>query len=131
VGGWFLMSLPRDLRMVFMGGSPLASALLGFGMLGALASILMMGRAMKGQNIRLAAIGVTGLTVMIVATMCVMRDILRDAYLKPYLHAQDFAVKTQWSPFLLFLGLFVAGVVFWFVMLQRFGLFAVTKPANH
>ncbi len=62
--------------------------------------------------------------------MSVMRDILRDAYLKPYFHPGQFAVKTQWSVFPLFLVLFVAGVVLWFVMLKRYGLFGGKKGAN-
>jgi len=89
-----------------------------------------MSAALRKQNIRLAAIGVTGLTGLIVLTMCIMRDILRDAYLKPYFHPQEFAVKTQWSPMLLFLGLFVAGVVLWVLMLKWYGFFTRTKAAD-
>jgi hypothetical protein len=131
IGMWFLVSLPRDLRMVFMGDNPLATALFGFGVLGSLISIFLMSAALRRNNIRLAAIAVTGITGLIVLTMCVMRDILRDAYLKPYFHPQEFAVKTQWSPLLLFLGLFLAGVVLWFVMLKRYGFFSRGKAADH
>ena len=38
-----------------------------------------------------------------------MRDILRDAYLKPYYHPERFVVHTQWSVFPLFLALFIGG----------------------
>jgi len=55
--------------------------------------------------------------------MSVMRDILRDAYLGPYFQPGQFAVKTQWSVVPLFLVVFLAGVVLWFVMLKRYGLF--------
>jgi hypothetical protein len=34
--------------------------------------------------------------------------------------------KTQWSVFPIFLALFVAGVILWFMMLKRYGLFAST-----
>jgi hypothetical protein len=54
--------------------------------------------------------------------MSVMRDLLRGAYLNPYFHPGQFAVKTQWSVLPLFLGLLLAGVVLWFVMLKRYGL---------
>ena len=60
---------------------------------------------------------------VVILSMSVMRDILRDAYLKPYFHPGQFAVKTQWSVFPLFLVLFLAGVVLWLVMLARYGLF--------
>jgi predicted membrane protein len=59
-----------------------------------------------------------------------MRDILRDAYLKPYFHPQELAVKTQWSPLLLFLGLFLAGIALWIVMLMRYGFFTKAKAAE-
>ena len=130
VGMWFLVSLPRDLRMLFMGDNTLATALLGFGMAGALISIFLMSEALKKDNIRLAAFAVSGITGLVILSMSVMRDILRDAYLQPYFHPQEFAVKTQWSPFLLFLGLFIAGVVLWIVMLKRYGFFNRTKAAD-
>jgi hypothetical protein len=62
-----------------------------------------------------------------------MRDILRDAYLQPYFHAGQFAIRTQWSVFLLFLAIFVLGLGLWFVMLVRYGFFATaaaTPPAD-
>jgi cytochrome b561 len=127
VGMWFLVSLPRDLRMLFMGDNTLATALLGFGVAGALVSIFLMSEALKKDNIRLAVFAVSGITGLVILSMSVMRDILRDAYLQPYFHPREFAVKTQWSPFLLFLGLFVAGIVLWIVMLTRYGFFARTK----
>ncbi len=43
---------------------------------------------------------------------------------------QEFAVKTQWSPLLLFLGLFLAGIVLWIVMLMRYGFFTKAKSCG-
>jgi hypothetical protein len=130
VGFWFMGSLSRDLILLFMGGSPWGSALFGFGLAASLVSIFLMSEALRKNKIRLAAFGVTALTVLVVLSMCVMRDILRDAYLKPYFHPQDFAVKTQWSPLLLFLGIFLAGAVLWVFMLKWYGLFSGTKAAD-
>jgi hypothetical protein len=124
IGFWFLFSLPKALRMVFMGADPLTTGLLCFGIVGALVSIFLMSAALKKGNIRLAALGVTGITALVVLAMSVMRELLRMAYLKPYYNPRQFAVQTQWSPFLLFLALFVAGVFFWFVLLKRYGLFS-------
>lgn len=129
VGIVFLFTLPLDMRMLFMGGSPLASALFMVGIIGGLASIFLMSNAIHQQNIRLAAIWVPAITAVVIASMCVMRDILRDAYLKPYYQPGQFAVKTQTSVLALFLGLFVAGVVLWFVMLWRYGIFTA-RPAS-
>ena len=130
IGFWFLLSLPHDLIMLFMGANILATSLLAFGILGALASIFLMSDALRKDNVRHAAIAVSTITALIILTMTVMRDILRDAYLKPYFHPHEFAVKTQWSPLLIFLGLFLAGVALWIVMLMRYGFFAKAKPAD-
>ncbi len=121
VGMWFLVSLPRDLRMLFMGDNPAATGMMMFGIAGAAVSIFLMSGALRKESVKTAALGVTGLTALVILTMSEMRDILRDAYLKPYFHPHEFAVKTQWSPLLLFLGLFVAGIALWAAMMLRYG----------
>ncbi len=59
IGSWFLMTIPGNLRMIFMGESPLASVLFIVGMLGSIAAIFLMSDALRKQNIRVAAYGVT------------------------------------------------------------------------
>ncbi len=59
----------------------------------------------------------------VIVAMSIMRDILRDAYLKPYYDPSKIPVQTQTSVLALFLGLFVCGVVVWVVMLWRYGMF--------
>ena len=127
VGLIFLVSLPRDMRMVFMGDSPLATTLLLVGITGGIAAIFVMSGALRNENIRAAALYAPGVLAVTIACMSVMRDILRDAYLSPYFHAGQFAVSTQWSVFPLFLALFVAGVILWLVMLRRYGLLGGKK----
>ena len=83
IGFWFLLALPHDLLMLFMGANVLATSLLAFGVIGALASIFLMSEALRKDDIRRAAIAVSSITVLIILTMCVMRDMLRDAYLHP------------------------------------------------
>jgi hypothetical protein len=123
VGLIFLISLPRDLRMLFMGDNVLATTLLLVGITGAIAAIFLMSSALRTQNLRVAAYLVPGILAVVILCMSVMRDILRDAYLKPWFNPGQFVVKTQWSVLPLFLALFVAGVILWFVMLARYGLF--------
>lgn len=130
VGIWFLASLPRDLRTLFLGDNVAATVLLVIGVLGAIGAIFLMAEALRKENVRLAAYYVSGITGVVILSMSVMRDILRDAYLKPYFHSEQFAVKTQWSVFPLFLVLFIAGVILWFVMLKRYGLFAGAQAAQ-
>jgi len=124
VGIWFLLALPRRMSYLFLGGSPLATLLLAIGIAGAIAAIVLMARALRTENVRLAGYSGAGIMAVVILSMVSMREILRLAYLEPYFHPEQFAVKTQWSVFPLFLVIFIAGVVLWFVMLKRYGLFA-------
>jgi hypothetical protein len=130
VGVVFLVSLPRDMRMLYMGDNSLATILLLVGVAGGIGAIFLMSDALRKENVRVAAFYVPGITGVVILSMSVMRDILRDAYLMPYFHPEQFVVKTQWSVFPLFLVLFLAGVILWFVMLKRYGLFNGTKVAD-
>lgn len=130
VGIVFLVSLPRDMRMLFMGDNPLATTLLLIGIVGGLGAIILMSDALRRQNIRIAAFYAPAILGVVIVCMSTMRDILRDAYLKPYLHPGQFVVETQWSVLPLFLVLFVAGVILWFVMLKRYGLMGGRKIGN-
>lgn len=130
LGTWFLASLPRDLRTLFLGDNLLATILLALAVAAALGAILLIGDALRRDDVRRAAYSVPALTAAAILCMSVMRDILRDAYLKPYFHPQQFAVRTQWSVFPLFLLLFIAGVILWLAMLKRYGLFTLSKEAN-
>jgi hypothetical protein len=83
VGIWFLVSLPRDLRILFLGDNPIATALLVVGVAGGVAAIFLMSEALRKQSIGLAAYYVSGLVAVVIAAMAIMRDTLRDAYLAP------------------------------------------------
>jgi hypothetical protein len=126
IGSWFLISIPRNFRMIFMGDSPLASVLFIVGILATVGAIFLMSDAIRKQNIHVAAYGVSGLLAVVILTMIIMRDILRDAYLEPYFHPHQFAVKTQWAVLPVFLVLFLGGVGLWLLMLQRYGLFTTS-----
>ncbi len=127
VGVIFLVSLPRDLRMLFMGDNPLATTLLLVGITGAMAAIFLMSGALRTGNIRVAAVYVPAILAVVILCMSVMRDILRDAYLRPYFRPEQFAVTTQWAVLPLFLALFVGGVILWLVMMRRYGLLGGKK----
>jgi hypothetical protein len=131
LGPLFLISLPPRMTQMFLGGNVLSTTLLLVGVAGAVAALAVMANALRDENIRLAGYAVSGITAAVVLSMVVMRGILRDAYLAAYFRPEQFAVKTQWSVFPLFLVLFVAGVILWFVMLRRYGLFAQQKTAVH
>jgi hypothetical protein len=120
VGIWFLASLPREMRLLFLGDSVPATIFIAIGVGGAIGAILLMSDALRKEDIRRRAYYVSGIVGVVILCMSGMRDILRDAYLKPYFHPDQFVVKTQWSVFPLFLVLFIAGVILWLVMLKRY-----------
>ncbi|MGA3264501.1 MAG: hypothetical protein ABSC47_10715 [Terracidiphilus sp.] len=130
VGIIFLVTLPREMRMLYMGDNPLATTLLLVGVVGGIGAIFLMSGALRKENLRVAAFYVPGITAVVILCMSVMRDILRDAYLAPYFHPGQFVVNTQWAVFPLFLVLFIAGVILWLVMLKRYGMFGGAKGAN-
>jgi hypothetical protein len=131
VGLWFLIALPRPIIRLFMGGDILATTLLIIGISGAILAIVVMSRSLRSQNICLAGYGVLGIMSVVILSMVGIRELVRIAYLKPYFHPEQFAVKTQWSVFPLFLVLFLGGVILWFIMLKRYGLFSTPKqPAQ-
>ncbi len=130
VGIILLASLPRALRMLFMGDNTAASILFVIGVLGAIGAIFLMSDALRKENVRMAALYVPAVLAVVIACMSIMRDILRDAYLKPFFHPAQFAIHTQWSVLPLFLLLFLGGVILWFVMLKRYGLLTGKRAAT-
>ena len=122
VGIVFLVQPAARPADVVHGRQPVATALLLTGVTGGIGSIFLMSDALRKENIRVAAFYVPGIVAVVIASMSVMRDILRDAYLKPYFIPEQFAEQTQWAVFPLFLVLFVGGVALWIVMLKRYGL---------
>jgi hypothetical protein len=130
VGIWFLVSLPREYRMLFLGDNLIMTILLVVGVAGGITAIFLMSEALRKENVRFAAYIISSIVAVVIAAMATMRDMLRDAYLAPYYRPDQFAVKTQWAVFPLFLVLFVGGVILWFVMLARYGLFSSTKSGD-
>ena len=120
MGIWFLISLPRDKMLLFMGDNMLATIALLIGISGALAAIFIMSNALKADDPRKGAGWAIALTAVVVTFMSIMRDVLRDAYLSPYFDPSRFVVKTQWDVLILFLLLFVAGVVLWVIMFKKY-----------
>lgn len=110
VGTWFLLTLPREIMLRFMGGSMVATALLAIGLL------LAVGTLITGyQRLVLPSLW---LTLPLVYVMSFMRDTVRTGYLAPYFDPAMVPVTMQWSPLVLFLVSLVLGlaVIVWMVM---------------
>jgi hypothetical protein len=120
IGLIFLIALPKEQMMIFMGKNMLATILLLVGILLAIGVIFTMNNALHADDPRGGAKLTIGLTIVLLLTMVIMRDLLRDAYLAKYFNASQFSTATQWSVFILFLILFIAGVVLWIKMIHTY-----------
>ena len=110
VGLWFLISLPKDIMLEFMGNNTLYTVVLLAGILLGLLSIIL------GFQKKVVAASIHALTIVIV--MVFLRDFLRHEYLKEYFSMSDLKLAAQYSPLFLFLITFVAGLVIVAYMLK-------------
>lgn len=120
VGIIFLVSLPREKMILFMGGNAAATVLLLAGIVVGIAVVIVMARALRREDPRAGAITAMSLTGLVLILMALIRDILRDAYLQPYFTPSSLRVATQWDVLALFLVLFIGGVVLWGWMMWRY-----------
>jgi hypothetical protein len=118
VGTWFLVTLPHDEMMLFLGGNVAATILFLIAILGGLAAISITSNAIRSEDPRRQVSIAMGITVVVVAIMAVMRDLLRSSYLSPYFSAGAQATDTQWDVLVFFLALFVIGVLVWVKMMR-------------
>jgi hypothetical protein len=102
IGAWFLFSLPRYLYMNFLGKEQLDTLLLGVGLVLTLASLHFARKGRVWPTVWTA--------VATVAVMAGLRDLLRQAYLRPYFTPGDLQVAAQYSPLVLFAVSLVIGL---------------------
>jgi hypothetical protein len=102
IGVWFLMSLPKEIASIFMGGNYFATLLL---VLGFILTCMVLFFGFKNR-IWLSAV-TTMLTIII---MVIMRDIMRTAYLEPYFSLSDLKIEPQYSPMFFFLITAIIGI---------------------
>lgn len=101
-GIWFLLSLPKEIMMLFMGKSMYGTTLLTVG-------LVLSGMALYfGVKRRPIATSVSALVLVIV--MVFMRDLVRVAYLKPWFELSHLQVIPEYSPLMFFLVTFAVGL---------------------
>ena len=126
VGIWWLIALPRDVMLRFMGRSPYAAAALGIGSLLGLATLVLMAVWIYSRRpARLAGIAGAGLVLTLVA-MILARDEIRQGMLERAGFRINDWVEPQWGPIALFLLLLAASllIVVWMIV-----VFARSRPA--
>lgn len=110
IGFWWLMALPKPVMMRFMGQDMISTGLLTIGLvIGILAVVL---GFMK--KVRPAAV----VTVLTVIVMALMRESVRLGYLDGLFHPSELKVTPQISPMILFVGVFLIGIVCVIYMLK-------------
>lgn len=116
-GFTWLLLLPREVMMRFMGGSGVATALLALGVLLGLAALLVMTLAVNAREpSRLVTIGSLAVVVTL-AVMVLQRDQVRAGFLERVAFEPTPWVDPQWGVIGLFLVLLVAalGTVGWMI----------------
>lgn len=102
VGTWFLLSLPKATMLRFMGGGPIATALLVIGVLLAVATLL--------TGFKQLVLPTVWLTLPLVYVMSFMRDVVLGNFLAPYFNPTTVPVQIQWSPLIFFLVTLALGI---------------------
>ncbi len=106
-GFWFLMSLPREVMLLFMGGSAVHTAILMISLV-LTGVVVLSGISNRVKTSLASALG-------LIFLMVVMRDFVRTAYLQPYFDLSRLEVTGQYSPLVIFLAALafgLAGVVY-------------------
>lgn len=120
VGMWLLLAQPRNIAMIFL-RDPIAGSIFGVALLTVVCAVLLMLiGAIAERPTGLVHAGLA-MTVVTVALMVVMRHLLRQAYLKPYLNFDSMPVSPQTSVIVIFLVLFVGGLATVGYMLRLLG----------
>ncbi|OHB25291.1 MAG: hypothetical protein A2X84_03185 [Desulfuromonadaceae bacterium GWC2_58_13] len=102
LGMWFLMALPREIMLIFMGRNLLATGVFVVALALALVVLVTGLRRQVGWT--------AGLTFVLLFLMVVMRDLARIAYHAPFFRAESLQVIPQYSPMVMFFIVLAAGL---------------------
>ncbi|MCX7762904.1 MAG: hypothetical protein N2252_08715 [Candidatus Kryptonium sp.] len=111
VGIWFLLALRREHMMLFMGDNVFATVVFGVSVLLSLISLILILLSFNAQNPKILSISGIAMLFLTIVGMSIMRDVLRDAYLKDYFNPEQFTVEPQISVLIVFAVIFVAGLI--------------------
>ncbi len=109
LGLWFLMALPHSVALYFLSNG-LGASVFGLGLLCALAAMILI--LVGGHTARPAPLvhAGFGLTIITLALMVGMRQMVRTAYLHAFIQPESLATAPQTGIILLFFVLFVLGL---------------------
>ena len=110
IGIWFLSALPKDKMMLFLGNDILRTSLLTIAIVCALCALVFAAK----RNVWATLIS----ALSTITIMVIIRDLLRMIWMKPYFSPASLKVVPEYSPMILFLVSFAAGLVVVFYMLK-------------
>lgn len=102
IGAWFLVSLPREVMLLFMGRDGLATGIF------TLSLVLVLLVLVSGFKKKVYASA--GLAAGLVVLMSILRAYVRTGFYKPYFSAADLTVVPQYGPMVLFFVTLLAGL---------------------
>lgn len=102
IGTWFLVSLPREVMLLFMGRDGLATGIFTLSLVLVLLVLVSGFKRMVYASAGLAA----GLVVL----MSFLRAYVRTGFHKPYFSADSLTVVPQYGPMVLFFVMLLAGL---------------------
>lgn len=109
VGFWFLIALPRDVMLKFMGGNMVYTIVMTLGIITGIATLVF---GFLGK-LKLSIIHLLLTTVL----MVIMRANVRTAYLEKYYSINDPAIEPQYGVMGLFFLIFITGLgVVWYML---------------
>lgn len=110
IGIWFLISLPKDIMMLFMGQNIIYTILLILGIVIAMLTL----HAAFTKKLMYSVFS----TLVLLIVMILMRDLLRHAYLEGVFSPSSMLVTGKYSSLILFLGTFLIGLYSIYYMIK-------------
>ena len=119
VGMWFLVALPRPVLLDLFATNALGASLIGLGMLLPIAAVAHVVLAARPDKTLLHARLAIVTTLLTLVVMVAIRQLVRSAYVAPFLRLDTLRTQPQWGVIALFVGLFVGGLVTLYLMLKQ------------
>jgi hypothetical protein len=110
IGFWFLVALPKEVMMIFMGQNLTATILLIASLVLTAGAWMLLRKAARAEDPRKPAVVGVAHVLGILVLMAIMRQQVRTAYLEPCFRLDSVAVKPQWDVFALFAVTLVIGL---------------------
>lgn len=101
-GAWFIISLPKDIMLLFMGKDGISTMIFLAGLIATVVSLI--------YSYKNRVWPATWSAIVTVFFMVIMRDMVRTAFLKPYFTVEKLKVVHQYSPMIMFMASLIIGI---------------------